>query len=96
MKKKVRPVGERILVKRIGELEKSKGGIVIPDTAKEKPQKGEVIALGSGRRDEKGKKMPFEVKEGDTILFGKYSGTDIRIGDEEYLFLSEDDILATL
>jgi chaperonin GroES len=93
---KIRPVGERILVKRIEEEEKSTGGIVIPDTAKEKPQKGKVIALGTGKKNEKGEIIPFEVEEGSQILFGKYAGSDIEIDGEEYLFVSEDDILAVL
>jgi chaperonin GroES len=89
---KVKPLGDRILVKRIEEDE-VKGGIIIPDTAKEKPQKGEVISVGSGKKDDSGKVIPMEVKEGDSILFGKYAGTEIKIESEEYLIMREDDVL---
>jgi chaperonin GroES len=92
---KVRPLHDRILVERIEE-EVRKGGIIIPDTAKEKPQHGKVIAVGPGRVDENGKRIPMDVKKGDSILFGKYSGNEIRIGDEEYLIMREDDILAII
>lgn len=91
---KVKPLGERVLVKRIEPEEVKKGGIIIPDTAKEKPQQGEVIAVGPGKVDEKGKRTPMDVKKGDRILFGKYSGTEIEIDGEEYLIMQEDDILA--
>jgi chaperonin GroES len=91
---KVKPLGERVLVKRIEPEEVKKGGIIIPDTAKEKPQQGEVIAVGLGKLDEKGKRTPMDVKKGDRILFGKYSGTEIEIDGEEYLIMQEDDILA--
>ena len=84
---KVRPLQDRILVK---------GGIIIPDTAKEKPQEGQVVAVGSGKTLESGKKQPLEVKKGDKILFGKYSGTEVKVGDEEYLILREEDILAII
>jgi len=91
----ITPLHDRVLVKRIEEKETVRGGIIIPDTAKEKPQEGEVIAVGSGRR-EKGEIIPLDVKPGDRILFGKYSGTDIKIEDEEYLILREEDILAKI
>ncbi len=92
----VRPLHDRILIKRIEEQETVKGGIIIPDTAKEKPQEGEVIAVGTGRREKDGKIIPLDVKAGDRILFGKYSGTDIRIADEEYLIVREEEVLAVL
>ena len=91
-----RPLHDRILIKRIEEKETAKGGIIIPDTAKEKPQEGEVIAVGSGKRDEDGKVVPLDVKAGDRILFGKYSGTEIKIDDQEYLILKEDEVLGVL
>lgn len=89
---KIKPLHDHILVERIEE-EVKKGGIIIPDTAKEKPQQGKIIAVGDGRRDEKGNKIPLEVKKGDIVLFGKYSGTEIRIEDKEYLIIREDDVL---
>jgi len=92
----VRPLHDRILVRRIEEKETIKGGIIIPDTAKEKPQEGEVIAVGNGKLVENGSKVPLDVKAGDRILFGKYSGTDIRIDGQEYLILREDEVLAVL
>ncbi len=92
---KIRPLQDRILVERIEE-EIKKGGIIIPDSAKEKPQQGKVIAVGPGRVDEKGNRIPMEVKKGDTILFGKYSGNEIRIGEEEHLIMREDDVLAVI
>jgi chaperonin GroES len=92
---KIRPLQDRILVERIEE-EVKKGGIIIPDSAKEKPQQGKVIAAGPGRIDEKGARIPMEVKKGDTILFGKYSGNEIRIGEEEHLIMREDDVLAVI
>ena len=92
----VRPLHDRILIKRIEEQETVKGGIIIPDTAKEKPQEGEVMAVGTGRKEKDGKAIPLDVKPGDRILFGKYSGTDIRIGDEEYLIVREEEVLAVL
>jgi chaperonin GroES len=91
----ITPLHDRVLVRRLEEKETVKGGIIIPDTAKEKPQEGEVIAVGSGRR-EKGELIPLDVKPGDRILFGKYSGNDIKIDDEEFLILKEDEILAKL
>ena len=94
---KIRPLHDRVLVKRIEPGDKtSMGGIIIPDTAKEKPQEGEVMAVGSGKMLENGKVQPMNVKVGDRILFGKYSGTDVKIDDEEYLIMREDDILGVL
>jgi chaperonin GroES len=92
---KIRPLQDRILVERIEE-EIKKGGIIIPDSAKEKPQQGKVIAAGPGKVDEKGNRIAMEVKKGDLILFGKYSGNEIRIGDEEHLIMREDDVLAVI
>ncbi|WP_027881531.1 co-chaperone GroES [Meiothermus rufus] len=92
----LRPLGDRVVVKRIEEEPKTKGGIVLPDTAKEKPQKGKVIAVGSGRILDNGTKVPLEVKEGDTVVFAKYGGTEIEIDGEEYIILSERDLLAVL
>jgi len=93
----VRPLADRVVIKRIEEEEeKSPGGIIIPDTAKEKPQKGEVIAVGPGRLDEKGNRMPMEVSVGDKVLFSKYAGTEVKIHGEEYLIMREDDILAII
>jgi chaperonin GroES len=92
----VHPLADRVLVKPLNQAEKKKGSIIIPDTAKEKPQQGKVIAVGDGRVDERGKRVPLEVKKGDKVLFGKYSGTEIDIEDEKYLILREDDILAKL
>ena len=93
---KVRPLHDRLLVKRIEEKETVKGGIIIPDTAKEKPQEGEVIAVGNGKILENGTKIALDVKAGDKILFGKYSGTEIKIDGEEHLILREDDILGVI
>ncbi len=93
---KIRPLGDRILVKRIEEDEKSKGGIIIPDTAKEKPQEGKVVAVGKGKMLEDGKVVPLEVKEGDRILFGKYAGSDVKIEGEEFLIMREDDVLGII
>ncbi len=89
----IRPLHDRLIVKRFEEEEKTKGGIIIPDNAKEKPQQGEVIAVGNGKVLEDGKKVPLEVKKGDRVLFGKYSGTEIKIDGNEYLMMREDDIL---
>ena len=93
---KVRPLQDRILVRRVAEEEKTKGGIIIPDTAKEKPAEGEVIAVGSGKVDDKGKLRPLAVKKGDRILFGKYSGNEIKIDGVDHLILREDDVLGVL
>ena len=92
----VRPLHDRVLVKRSGEEEKSKGGIIIPDTAKEKPIQGEIIAVGSGRISEDGKLRPLDVKKGDRVLFGKYSGTEIKIDGDDFLMMREEDILGVL
>ena len=92
----VRPLHDRVLIKRIEEQETVKGGIIIPDTAKEKSQEGEVVAVGTGKTLENGSIVPLEVKEGDRILFGKYSGTDIRLQDQDYLILREDEIVGVL
>jgi len=91
---KIRPLHDRLIVRRLDEEETTKGGIIIPDTAKEKPQEAEVIAVGNGKVLEDGKKLPLDVKVGDKILFSKYSGNDIKIDGEEYLILREDDIQA--
>jgi len=93
---KIRPLGDRILVKRVEGEDKSKGGIIIPDAAKEKPQEGKVIAVGKGKTTEDGKLIPLEVKEGDRILFGKYSGTEVKLDGEEHLIMREDDVLGIL
>jgi len=92
----VRPLHDRVLVKRFNEEERSKGGIIIPDTAKEKPIQGEIIAVGQGRIGEDGKVRPLDVKKGDRILFGKYAGTEIKIDGEEFLMMREEDILGVL
>jgi len=93
---KIRPLQDRIIVKRIAEEEKTKGGIIIPDTAKEKPQEGKVIAVGKGKANEDGKVTPLDVKAGDKVLFGKYSGTEVKIDGEEHLIMREDDILGVI
>ena len=93
---KIRPLHDRILVERLEEKEVKKGGIIIPDTAKEKPQEGKVIAVGSGKVGDNGKKIPLDVKAGDKILFGKYSGSEVKIDDKEFLIMREEDILAIL
>jgi chaperonin GroES len=92
----VRPLADRILVRRIEEKETVRGGIIIPDTAKEKPQEGEVVAVGPGRKTEDGKTIPLDLKKGDRILIGKYSGTDVKIDGIEYVILREDDVLGVL
>jgi chaperonin GroES len=92
----IRPLGDRILVRRIQEEEKTKGGIIIPDTAKEKPQEGRVVAVGKGKMTEDGKLLAPDVKAGDRILFGKYAGSEIKLEGEEHLILREDDILGVL
>ena len=93
---KIRPLHDRILVKREEEKERKKGGIIIPDSAKEKPQEGKVIAAGNGKVTEDGKKLPLDVKAGDRILFGKYSGSEVKIEEKDYLILREEDVLAIL
>jgi chaperonin GroES len=93
---KMRPLHDRLLVERLEEREVKKGGIIIPDTAKEKPQEGKVIAVGNGKVSDDGKKIPLDVKAGDKILFGKYSGSDVKLDDREYLIMREDDVLAIL
>ena len=92
----VRPLHDRILVRRMAEEEKTAGGIIIPDTAKEKPQRGEVVAAGKGRVTEDGKVLPLEVKVGDKILFGKYSGTELKLDGKDYLMINENDVLGVL
>jgi chaperonin GroES len=92
----ITPLHDRVLVRRLEEKETVKGGIIIPDTAKEKPQEGEVIAVGAGKTNDKGDRLALDVKVGDRILFGKYSGNDIKIDDEEYMILKEDEILAKI
>ncbi|MBM4034993.1 MAG: co-chaperone GroES [Planctomycetes bacterium] len=94
MATKLVPLGDRLLVERLEAEEKTAGGIVLPDTAKEKPIQGKVIAVGEGRRNEEGKLVPMQVKKGDKILFGKYSGTEVKLEGEEYLIMKEDDVLA--
>ncbi len=93
---KFRPLGDRVLVKRVEEEEKTKGGIIIPDTAKEKPQEGEVLAVGPGGRDEDGDYIAMDVKVGDRILFGKWSGTEVKIDGEDLIIMKESDILGVL
>jgi len=92
----IRPLRDRLIVKRLEETEKTKGGIIIPDSAKEKPQEAEVVAVGSGRVDDNGKTIPIDLKVGDKILFSKYSGSEIKIDNEEYLILQESDIQAVV
>jgi chaperonin GroES len=93
---KIRPLQDRVIVQRVEEEEKTKGGIIIPDSAKEKPQEGKVIAVGKGKVNDEGKLTPLDVKAGDKILFGKYSGTEVKLNGEEYLIMREDDILGVL
>ncbi|GBD27825.1 10 kDa chaperonin [bacterium HR30] len=93
---KIRPLHDRVLVQRIEEEEKTKGGIIIPDTAREKPQQGKVVAVGPGRIDDKGNRVPMNVKAGDRVLFGKYAGSEVEIDDEQYLIMREDDILGVI
>jgi len=95
-KTKLRPLHDRVLVKRVDEEEVRRGGIIIPDTAKEKPQEGKVMAVGTGKVTEDGKKIPLDVKAGDRILFGKYSGSEVKINDQEYLIMKEEDVLGIL
>jgi chaperonin GroES len=96
MASKVRPLHNRLIVKRLEEDEKTAGGIIIPDTAKEKPQQGKVVAAGAGRRDDKGKLIAMEVQKGDRVLFSKYAGSEVNLDGEEHLIISEDDVLAIL
>ena len=93
---KLRPLQDRLLVQRVEEEEKTKGGIIIPDTAKEKPAEGKVVEVGKGKLDESGKRIALEVKKGDRILFGKYSGTEVKIEGEEYLIMREDEVLCII
>ena len=92
----IQPLGDRLMVKRIEEEEEQRGGIIIPDTAKEKPQQGEVIAVGTGKKNDKGDRIPLEVSAGDKILFGKYAGTEVKIDGEEYLMMREEDVLGII
>jgi chaperonin GroES len=93
---KVKPLGDRVLLKRVETEEEIRGGIIIPDTAKEKPQEAEVVSVGDGKMDDDGKRLPMSVKKGDRVLIGKYSGQDIKINDEEHTILREDEILAII
>lgn len=93
---KLRPLQDRILVRRVEEEEKTKGGIIIPDTAKEKPGEGKVVSVGNGKVGDDGKRIPLEIKKGDRILFGKYSGSDVKIEGDEYLIMREDDVLCVI
>src|SRR4051794_1299453 len=95
-KTKFRPLHDRVVVRRVESEEKTKGGIIIPDTAKEKPQEGEIIAVGSGARDEAGKLVPLDVKTGDRILFGKWSGTEVKLNGEDLLIMKESDIMGVI
>jgi chaperonin GroES len=92
----VRPLHDRIIIQRLEEGEQKVGGIIIPDSAREKPQQGKVIAAGNGKSNDKGKRVPLEIKAGDTILFGKYSGQDIKLDGEDYLIMKEDDVLGVI
>jgi chaperonin GroES len=92
----VKPLGDRVLVQPLEQEEVKKGGIIIPDTAKEKPQEGKVVALGTGKRDDDGKLIPFEVKKGDRVLISKYGGTEIKLDGKDYLIMREEDILGVL
>ena len=96
MAAKVKPLGDRVLIRPLDDEEQVKGGIIIPDTAKEKPQRGSVVAVGNGRVDDSGKKIALSVKKGDTVLYGKYSGTEVTLNDDEHLIMSESDILAVV
>ena len=93
---KVRPLQDRVLVRRVAEEEKTKGGIIIPDSAKEKPQEGEIVAVGPGGRDESGKLIPIDVKVGDKVLFGKWSGTEVKLDGAEFLIMKESDIMGVI
>ena len=96
VKTQIKPLGDRVVVKAMPREEVTKSGIVLPDTAKEKPQEGKVVAVGSGRLTEDGKRIPMDVKEGDTVIYAKYAGTEIKLDEDEYLILGEKDILAVL
>ena len=96
MAAKIRPLHDRVIVRRLEQEQKSAGGIIIPDTAKEKPQEAKVVAVGPGRRDDSGKLIPPEVKKGDRVLFGKYSGSEVKLDGQEYLIMHQDDILGIL
>ena len=96
MAAKVKPIADRVLVEPLDEKETIKGGIIIPDTAKEKPQEGKIVAVGTGKTDDNGKKIEFTVKVGDKVLFSKYGGTEIKVDDQSYLIMREDDILGIL
>ena len=93
---KLRPLHDRLVVERSDETEKQRNGIIIPDSAKEKPQQGKVVGVGAGKADKDGKRIPLDVKEGDTILFGKYSGQEVRVDGEDYLIMREDEVLAVI
>jgi chaperonin GroES len=93
---KIRPLQDRVLIKRLDEQEQVRGGIIIPDTAKEKPQEAEVVAVGPGKIDDDGKRLPLDVKVGDRVLVGKYSGSDIKVENEDYVIVREDEILAVV
>ena len=93
---KIRPLNDRILVKRLAEEEKTAGGIIIPDSAKEKPAEGEIVAVGAGKLNDKGDRVPVELKKGDRVLFSKYGGTDVKLDGEDYLIMREDDILGVI
>ena len=96
MSVKIQPIGDRVLVKMVEDVEQIKGGIIIPDSAKEKPQEAEVIALGTGKTDKEGRTIAFQVKVGDRVLISKYAGTEVKFGDEKYTLLREDDILGII
>ena len=93
---KFRPLHDRVLVRRLESVEKTKGGIIIPDSAKEKPQEGEIVSVGSGNRDESGKLVPLDVKKGDKVLFGKWSGTEVKIDGEDLIIMKESDIMGII
>jgi chaperonin GroES len=92
----IQPLGNRVLIMRLEEEQQTKGGIIVPDTAKEKPQQGKVVEVGPGRMSEDGKRIPMGIKKGNKVLFGKYSGTEVNVGDQEYLIIEEDQILAII
>ena len=92
----IQPLADRVIVQRIEEEQQTKGGIIVPDTAKEKPQQGKIVAVGPGKLSDQGKRIPLEVKKGNKVLFGKYAGTEVTVGDDDYLILREDDVLAII